>query len=99
MQMAVSKIQERGNTTIPQTVRDYLGLERGASIIYTIKDDGKVEIEKVKPQTKEDAAKAVALFEQIEKTLKAKGVTFEELMQTGKKERKKLFADMYPEGL
>lgn len=99
MQSAISKIQGRGNTTIPQSVRDYLGLERGASIIYTFKEDGKVEIEKVQPQVKADAERAIQMFEQIEKSLKTQGVTFEELMRTGRKERKKLFAEMYPDGL
>ena len=43
---ATSKIQEQGNTTIPQSVRDYLKLDRGASIIYTFDPNGKVEIQK-----------------------------------------------------
>ena len=43
---ATSKIQEQGNTTIPQSVRDYLELDRGASIIYTFDPNGKVEIQK-----------------------------------------------------
>ena len=46
MQAATSKIQEQGNTTIPQSVRDYLKLDRGASIIYTFDPNGKVEIQK-----------------------------------------------------
>lgn len=41
-----SKIQEQGNTTIPQSVRDYLELDRGASIVYTFDPNGKVEIQK-----------------------------------------------------
>jgi len=43
---ATSKIQEQGNTTIPQSVRDYLKLDRGASIVYTFDPNGKVEIQK-----------------------------------------------------
>ena len=43
---ATSKIQEQGNTTIPQSVRDYLELDRGASIVYTFDPNGKVEIQK-----------------------------------------------------
>jgi bifunctional DNA-binding transcriptional regulator/antitoxin component of YhaV-PrlF toxin-antitoxin module len=52
MQAATSKIQEQGNTTIPQSVRDYLKLDTGASIVYTYqrfqadKDNRKVEIQK-----------------------------------------------------
>ena len=41
-----SEIQEQGNTTIPQSVRDYLELDRGASIVYTFDPNGKVEIQK-----------------------------------------------------
>ena len=44
--IATSKIQEQGNTTIPQSVRDYLELDRGASIVYTFDPNGKVEIQK-----------------------------------------------------
>ena len=46
MQAATSKIQEQGNTTIPQSVRDYLKLDTGASIVYTFDPNGKVEIQK-----------------------------------------------------
>ena len=46
MKEATSKIQEQGNTTIPQSVRDYLELDRGASIVYTFDPNGKVEIQK-----------------------------------------------------
>ena len=46
VEKATSKIQEQGNTTIPQSVRDYLKLDRGASIIYTFDPNGKVEIQK-----------------------------------------------------
>ena len=46
MEEATSKIQEQGNTTIPQSVRDYLELDRGASIVYTFDPNGKVEIQK-----------------------------------------------------
>ncbi|MEI7467886.1 MAG: hypothetical protein WCL57_06680 [Chloroflexota bacterium] len=45
MQAATSKIQEQGNTTIPQSVRDYLKLDTGASIVY-FESNGKVEIQK-----------------------------------------------------
>ena len=46
VEKATSKIQEQGNTTIPQSVRDYLELDRGASIVYTFDPNGKVEIQK-----------------------------------------------------
>ena len=46
IQGTTSKIQEQGNTTIPQSVRDYLKLDRGASIVYTFDPNGKVEIQK-----------------------------------------------------
>lgn len=94
MQAATSKIQERGNTTIPQSVRDYLKLDKGASIVYTFKPNGKVEIEKVTAQQQKQIDDIFDALDNINDALKAQGVTFEQLMQTGKEERKKLFNEL-----
>lgn len=94
---AMSKIHGRGITTIPAKIRDLLQIENGAALIYTYVGNGKVEIEKVKPAAPDSPENMVNLFEEMGKELAAKGVTLDDLMAAGKKARKKIFAEQYPE--
>lgn len=52
-------------------------------------DNGAVEAQKVEDM--------LSLLEDMEKSLKASGVTFDELMKAGREERKKMFAELYPD--
>lgn len=94
--IAVCKVQERGYITIPQVVRKKLGVKRGESIAFILKEDGEIAVEKV-AAGKKDLDSVMNLLDDMSASLKAKGVSFDDLMQTGREERKKLFAEMYPD--
>jgi bifunctional DNA-binding transcriptional regulator/antitoxin component of YhaV-PrlF toxin-antitoxin module len=66
MQAATSKIQEQGNTTIPQSVRDYLKLDTGASIVY-FESNGKVEIQKQIDETQKQIDETQKLRDEMRK--------------------------------
>lgn len=40
----LGKVTSKGQTTVPKEVRDFLGLEEGAQVEWTIDDDGKATV-------------------------------------------------------
>jgi AbrB family looped-hinge helix DNA binding protein len=40
----LGKLTSKGQTTVPKEVRDFLGLEEGAQVEWTIDDDGKATV-------------------------------------------------------
>lgn len=59
-------------------------------------DNGMVEAQKISAN-KQDFEDTLSLLEDMEVSLKASGVTFDELMKIGREERKKMFAELYPD--
>ena len=40
----LGKVTSKGQTTVPKEVRDFLGLEEGAQVEWTLDDDGKATV-------------------------------------------------------
>lgn len=94
--VATCKVQDRGYITVPLAVREKLKLKRGETLAFIMRESGKIEVEKVAAGAK-DIESVIGALEEMEKSLKAKGITLDELMQTGREERRKMFAEMYPD--
>lgn len=85
-----TKTQDRGVITIPQSVRERLGIKKGSTIAFVENDEGRVEIRVV-----EDAF--IAAIDEIGDALKERGMTMAQWLAAGSKNRKKLFKQLYPE--
>jgi AbrB family looped-hinge helix DNA binding protein len=84
-----TKIQERGTVTIPQSVRDKLGIKKGSTVAFVETDDGRVEIRVIE-------ADVIAALDELGEALKAKGVTMNEWLAASRKSRKRAFDKLYP---
>ncbi len=57
----LSTLSSKGQTTIPQEVRNELGLVPGDQIIFEIDDDGKAVLRKALPQDELDYIRSIEL--------------------------------------
>jgi AbrB family looped-hinge helix DNA binding protein len=83
----LSVIQERGQVTIPAAIRRKLGLKKGDLIAFTETEEGVVI-------TRQEVV-ALDLLKEIGESLKAKGITLEELLEDGRAIRGDLLKEMY----
>jgi AbrB family looped-hinge helix DNA binding protein len=83
----LSVIQEKGQVTIPASIRRKMGLKKGDLIAFVETDDG-VMI------TRQEVV-ALDLLKEIGDSLKAKGITLEELLEDGRAIRGDLLKEMY----
>lgn len=51
--LAIAKITSKGQTTIPQAVRDALGVRPGDAIVWEVNRDGVARVRKVAPLDEE----------------------------------------------
>jgi antitoxin PrlF len=57
-----SKVTAKGQTTVPKTVRDALGIRSGDQIAYHLDDNGTVRLVRHKAQTEDSAVDAFLVF-------------------------------------
>lgn len=82
-----SVIQEKGQVTIPAGIRRKMGLKKGDLIAFVETDEGVVI-------TRQEVV-ALDLLKEIGESLKAKGITLEELLEDGRDIRGDLLKEMY----
>lgn len=82
-----SVIQEKGQVTIPAKIRRKMGLKKGDLIAFTETEEGVVI-------TRQEVV-ALGLLKEIGDSLKAKGITLEELLEDGRAIRDDLLKEMY----
>lgn len=83
----LSVIQEKGQVTIPADIRRKMGLKRGDLIAFTETEEGIVI-------TRQEVI-AADILKEIGESLKAKGITLEELLRDGRAIRADLLREMY----
>ena len=88
--MAASKlsvVQEKGQVTIPVEIRRKLGLKKGDLVAFVETEQGVL----ISPQE----IIAMDALDRIGEALKEKGLTLEELMESGREVRGKLLEEEY----
>jgi len=91
--LKLSTVQEKGQVTIPAEIRSKLGLKKGDVVAFVETDQGVL----ISPQE----ITATAALDQMRQALRAKGLTVEELMDSGRETRGELLKEEYglnPEG-
>lgn len=83
----ISKLQRNGQITIPAAIRENFGLKAGDIVTFTTADDGFF----VRPQE----LIVMGALEAIGKGLREKGITLDELMQSGRDMRGDLIEELY----
>jgi AbrB family looped-hinge helix DNA binding protein len=81
------RVQEKGQVTLPAEVRRNLGLKKGDLVAVTQTPEGILII----PQE----ILATQALDRIGEILREQGLTLEELMESGRKERETLIAEQY----
>src|SRR3990170_3662888 len=81
------RIQEKGQVTLPVEVRRRLGLKKGDLVAVEATEQAVV----ITPQE----VVAVKALDRIGELLREKGLTLEELIESGREERTKLIEEMY----
>lgn len=81
------RVQEKGQVTLPATVRRKYGLKKGDVVSVTQTDAGIL----ITPQE----VLANKLLDQIGEALRAKGLTLEELIESGREIRGELVEEEY----
>ena len=76
--MATSTLTSKGQTTIPQEVRSYLGLHTGDKLEFIIEEDGRVVLEALTGDVQElkgflPKPKKTVSVEQMNKTIAKRG--------------------------
>jgi antitoxin PrlF len=83
----LSVVQEKGQVTIPVEIRRRLGLKKGDLVAFVETEQGVL----ISPQE----IIAMDALDQIGEVLKEKGLTLEELMESGREIRGKLLEKEY----
>ena len=86
----VYTIQENGQVTLPAEWREKYGLKKGDLVTFRETDDGLL----ISPRE----ALAMTLLDDIGEALKEKGITLEELLDSGEKIRQELYGEKYGRG-
>lgn len=82
-----SRVQKKGQVTIPVEMRDRLGLKEGDLVAF-IETDGGILIS---PQE----VLALRALDRIGAALKGQGVSLDELIESGREERSKIVREKY----
>lgn len=83
----LSKVQEKGQVTIPAEIRDKLGLKKGDLVAFVETEQGVL----ISPQE----LVAQQALDRIGEVLKEKGITLDELMESGREIRGDLVKEQY----
>ena len=86
-ELKLSTVQEKGQVTIPAEIRKKLGLKKGDLVAFVETEDGVL----ISPRE----AVALNALREIGESLKAKGITYEELAASGREIRDELLEEMY----
>ncbi len=85
-----TKTQDRGVVTIPESVREKLGIKKGTTVLFIENEKGNIEIRTLEAET-------IDMLDEIGNVLREKGITMDQWLSEGRKNRKQLFDDMYPD--
>lgn len=80
-------IQENGQVTLPREWREKYGLKKGDVVAFVETEEGLL----IRPQQ----VMAMRLMDEISEALKEKGITLEELMESGREIREELIKARY----
>jgi AbrB family looped-hinge helix DNA binding protein len=83
----LSKVQKKGQVTIPIEIRENLGIQEGDFVAFIQTEDGVL----ISPQS----IVAMRSLDQIGQALKEQGITLEELIESGRDIRGKLIKEKY----
>jgi len=83
----LSKVQEKGQVTIPEEIRRKWNLEKGDLVAFVETEDGVM----ISPQE----AVAVEALDRIGEALKARGISLEEMIDGGREIRGQLLEEEY----
>jgi len=87
MPVAAVRVQEKGQVTIPLEIRRKLGLKKGDLVSFVETEDGVI----IQPA---ELIVGKALGE-LGRALKAKGITLEELIESGRDIRQEIYEEKY----
>ena len=87
MPILTSKVQKRGQVTIPIEFRERLGLSEGTIVTFKQTSEGIL----ITPQE----LIAMQAFDEIGRLLKEKSITLDEMLESGRKIRNELVAEKY----
>lgn len=85
-----TKTQDRGVVTIPETVREKLGIKKGTTVLFIENENGQIEIRALE-------AEAIDMLDEIGAALRERGLTMQRWIAAGRKNRKKLFESAFPD--
>lgn len=85
--LKISRVQKKGQVTIPIEIRDKLGIQEGDLVAFVETDEGILI-------TRQEIA-AMRLLNQIGQALKEKGIDLEELIESGRELRGELIKETY----
>ena len=81
------RVQEKGQVTLPAEVREKLGLKKGDLVAVMETDEGVL----ISPQE----IVATKALDRIGEVLKEKGISLEEIMESGREQRGSIIARQY----
>ena len=85
--LKTSRVQKKGQVTIPIEIRDRMGIQEGDLIAFVETDEGVLI-------TRQEIA-AMRLLNQIGQALKEKGIDLDELIESGRELRGELIKEKY----
>lgn len=85
--LKMSKVQEKGQVTIPVEIRDKLGLKKGDFVAFVETEQGVL----ISPQE----VVAMKALDRIGDALKERGISLEELTESGREIRGELLEEEY----
>src|SRR5438132_8242663 len=85
--LRISIVQEKGQVTIPADIRKKLGLKKGDLVAFIETEEGVL----ISPRE----AVALDALRKIGESLKEKGITLEEMIESGREIRGELIKEMY----
>ena len=83
----VSTVQERGQVTIPREIRERLGLTRGSQVSFLETEEGVLLVPR--------ETVATAALQKIGDALREKGISLEDLLESGEGVREELIEETY----
>lgn len=83
----LSKVQQKGQVTIPLEIRERLGLKKGDLVAFVETDQGVL----ISPQE----VVAMSALDKLGEMLKEKGITLDELIESGREIRGEIVREKY----
>lgn len=80
-------VQERGQVTLPKEFREKYGLKKGDVIVFRETEEGLL----ISPRE----AQVIQLLDEIGEALREKGITLDELIESGREIREELYQEKY----